>query len=178
MATEILRPVSNGDVIQFTPNVGTNWECVDDIVSDGITTYVQRFSGLAFNHLDLYSIDTPSGSGIISKIEVFALISAGYVNINPYRRVIIRIGGTIYESDSEQKPNNNFYTTSNIWILNPNTGVRWIWEDINRLQIGFKIIAETDGNHLGISCTQIYVEITYGLITEIRKNPFKIIYNL
>lgn len=175
MSTEILRPNFNGDTIQFTPIGDTlNWQCVDDVVSDGITTYVDRLSMLAFNHMDLYKIGASLGSGTINKIKVSALIAVGYVNINPYRSVIIKTGGTIFEGTPTQGANNNFYLFTHEWTTNPDTGTRWTWIDISNLQIGFKIVATTDGNALGATCTQIYVEITYGL-SILRKNLTKTI---
>lgn len=54
MAIETLRPNAAGDLAQFTPNAGANFQCVDEAVADGDTTYVEQAAAAQEEYNYLY----------------------------------------------------------------------------------------------------------------------------
>jgi hypothetical protein len=165
----ILRPDADGDLTQFAQPSGTHWDKVDDVTPDDRATKIYENSGAQGTHIDLFQIpDVDLSSYSISKIEVFYRIysSGGFSGCTG--AAVIKTNSVMYESDEVVYP--AFWTTfSNIWEINPETGLAWTTSDINNLQIGIKARYAGEGNVR--ECTQIYVEVSYTDLPEPDPTP-------
>jgi len=156
MATEILRPNADGDVIQCSPIPGegeSNWEDVDEVVADDGDTLVNSGTSAL---LDLYNLPVHSGSGTINKITVHARILTGNPEFD-YGRIAIKTGGTIYYSGNLITDLFAWENKSFEWTTNPQTTVAWTWDNIDALQIGIELTGTAEAGQ----CTQLYVEVEY-----------------
>ena len=152
-ATVTSRPDGPGDVTQLTVNgAATNWECVDDVISDKSTTYVSM-TGHDYKY-DLYSMGDMDLSGEqINSITVNMVVSVDGM----YNNLYIKTHGTIYSCE---------YWDHSSWVLhswklvnNPFTSVPWTWAEITSLQVGEG--SYDPGNGGFFKCTQVYVTINY-----------------
>lgn len=160
-----IRPNANGDTIQWTqyPGSGLNYDKVDEVTSDGDSTYIKTN---VVNNIDLFQLSNPTPSGDITQIKVCILTKLDDGTYSNTIRIVIKTGGTIYESP-DIATNATAYTDKNYtWTNNPNTGITWTWNDINNLQAGVKFISGS----LGLRVTQIWVEITRTIPTTQYKN--------
>lgn len=146
---ETLRPSANGDVIQLAPyGNGTNWECVDEAISDEDDTTV-RVGALGY---DLYALPNPSLSGTINSVTVYCRAKGQGSRV----WCGLKTRNTIYWGTLNELPV-SFQTFSYSRNTNPNTENAWTWGEIDALQIGVKLekIVYTP------QCTQVYVEVDY-----------------
>jgi hypothetical protein len=171
MSTEILRPNADGDVIELfnQPNANqiNNWDAVNDIVPDEANTDIYNYD-YQTPQIDLYNLPAHSGSGTISKITVYARISANSAD-GDYARIAIKTGGTVYYSGNLTTTGYGFEDKSYEWTINPQTTNAWIWDDIEALQAGIELIY----NGSGALCTQLYVEVEYTEVTTVVKDPIQ-----
>ena len=156
MSSETLRPNAAGASATCVKSGCTsNWECVDEAVSDGDTTYCQ----CDYNGKDLHNIDNSAlGAGTtINKVTLHAIIKRydatynhGYIGIKSDSTESWSDLITLPESWTEETKE---YTTD------PNTGSAWTVAAINALQIGYK--SGPDAPTASIKCTQVYVVVDY-----------------
>ncbi len=148
--SEILRPDGIGSITNLsTTGCSANWECVDDSVADGNSSYVTNMSGGWDS--DLYNIENNSiGSGIIDSIVVI-LRAKGATGSRVY--VQIKTGGNIYQG-SNIVLTSTYTNITNSWVVNPNTTAAWTLSEIDALEIGLDLRGSAD-------CTQIWLELYY-----------------
>lgn len=151
------RPNAPGDITQLTP-VGdtTNWECVDEIVRDNMTTRVEVLKDEGYRY-DLYNLTNHTTEvGPISKIIVYMWV---YISDSEDgdADTVIKIGGNTYY-DGKIPNNNEWVLLSTEYALNPATSLAWTWTDIDNLQAGIKLNPPVDVPGYN-SCTQVYVEV-------------------
>jgi hypothetical protein len=156
MPTEFLRPNAVGDKSFLDVNGDTDgWKCVDEVSSDSDATYVSAPGAAAS---DLYNIPDsaiPAGA-VISQIGVG--VNCKKVGARTcYAQVGIKTGGTEYWT-SNKTLTTSYAVYSNIWLLNPQTGLAWTKADIDALQLGIYLTFNigTYG-----CCTQVWVVVTY-----------------
>ena len=156
LAALILRPNGPGAETKLTRYPGTgeaNWQDVDDVTSDGDSTYVYRDGGW---EKDLYTLTDVSGSGTISSVTVWARVRQMLPPQGTNLRLRLRTGGTTYEGP-ELTTGNSYADYSQTWAINPKTGVAWTWADINALEAGVKINEGGGGNNTRV--TQVWVQV-------------------
>jgi hypothetical protein len=157
MATETLRPNGSGDSTQLTP-VGDspNYKCVDDITSDGDSTYVQSPTSDTEPHLDLYNIEDtaiPAGS-TINSVTVYALCRSVFATRRAGFRIALKKSGGTVQYGASQSPSTTYVLYNQAF-----TGVGL--SDLNALQIGIEITSGGDDLIYSGRCTQVYVVIDY-----------------
>lgn len=128
-----LSPTAVGDITQFTPSAGNNWECVDDM-NDDDTTYV---SASASGNKDLYNVAnlpiTPSSVHGVSVISTARKSETG----TAANRNILKTNGTIANGSTNYLSTSyNKYITT--YEINPVTSTAWSVSDVNNLQIGIE----------------------------------------
>ena len=159
--TETLRPNAQGSYEECS-NSGDypNYECVDEVSSDGATTYVYSSGGATLK--DTYNIQNHSeGMGAIDSVTVYARARAYYSGscADMRMQIIARTHSTNYYGNMITLIGNAGWDTySETWTTNPNTGQPWTWDEIDDLQIGIKLYDDGYGYP---QCTQVYAEVTY-----------------
>lgn len=156
----ILRPNGVGTKTELTRSGGcsANWECVDEISSDGNATRV-RSSGSSY-FTDTYTLTNPPSSTCnINKITVYGRAQKTTIFMLGYIKFIIRIGGAEYEC-AEQSVTNSYTDYSHEWTVNPSTGSAWTWSDMEQLESGVSL--STGSPIFRVNCTQVWVEVNYG----------------
>jgi len=187
--TETLRP--NGDsIVELSAEPGTgesNYEDVDESTADDDSTYVYLFESGSYDpKSDLYTIQNTSteGEDTINWVRVTVRCrwygSAGDGTKGKwYAYAQIKTHGTTYESSQFdlEDYNPDYGTFSYTWTTNPNTGNAWTWTEINDLIAGVKLYCperpqNPDGSPINteIRCTQVYVQVSYGAITNFVEN--------
>lgn len=150
---DTIFPEANGYYSDFTPNVGSNYECVEAGIWDywsgiGGQTLQYRHAGLdysrynesdtlgdkdIYNHGSLLSLGKPIHG--IQQNSIFRKTDAGKKQVEQ----MLRTSSTDYYTGNViDVPDfaRNYYWP---WTVNPNTGVAWTESDINALQSGIKI---------------------------------------
>jgi len=157
--TVILRPNGVGAKTELTRGggCGANWECVDEVSSDGNATRV-RSSGSSYL-TDTYTlIEPPSSTCNINKITVYGRAKKTTIFIPGYIKPVIRIDGAEYEGP-EQLVTNSYSDYGHEWAINPSTGQAWTWSDIEQLEAGISL--STISPVFRVDCTQVWVEVDY-----------------
>jgi len=155
---EILRPNAAGDITNIKyqdPTSGMHWEKVDDVTPDGDSTNIWQYQGSANTNYDLFNLPSPSASGTINFIKVYAHCKESF---SGSAKIKIKTGGTEYDNGSSLALTSSWTNYSHQWDTNPATGLAWTWDDIDNLQIGVAL----GGASYNISyCTQVYVAVEY-----------------
>jgi len=159
--TETLRPNDDGRYDEcYYSGDSPNYECVDDVSSDGSSTYVYSRSGYTLK--DTYNIQNHSeGLGVIDSVTVYARARAYYSGscADMRMQIMARTHSADYYGDIITLIGNAGWDTySETWTTNPNTGQPWTWDEIDDLQIGIKLYDDGYGYP---QCTQVYAEVTY-----------------
>ncbi len=174
MSIEILRPTGDGgekNISIMHPNSTYNWDKVDDTVIDDWTTAVATMSDTW--ERDLYAL---ADSGItypansISFIRVVGYCKAAFTPTRTNVKLCISTGGTVYEGDEQQALVGSYTFSpygelSQIWVINPKTGLPWTTVDINALVAGISMRNNGVPTSLTV-CTQLYVEIVPGILAK------------
>jgi len=157
---ETIRPNGAGAVTELDA-VGDspNWECVDEEVADGDTTYV-TYKPTVGSGKDLYALANPTYPyGTINKVTVYFRMKLSNQPGNISQDVIVKTEGVEYPT--------SYYTTSGYstysieYALNPNTSLAWTWAQVNALQLGVELTYITAGAGYEGRCTQVYAVVNY-----------------
>jgi len=156
MPLETLRPNASGDLTTLNP-VGDspNYKCVDDVSSDGDTTYVATTTAQPGNS-DLYNIEDtaiPAGS-TINSVTVYAVCRSTSPTYKASFWILLKKSGGTIQQGAEHVPSTT-YTLYHDGF----TGVSL--SDLNGLQIGIAIASGSNALYYSGRCTQVYIEINY-----------------
>jgi hypothetical protein len=160
MATEILRPNAPGDVTQLSqsPSSGSNWDKVDEEVSDGDATFVY-----GDDKYDLYNLQSSGvGAGIINSVIIYVLSRAFGDYSWAYTKTVIKTHGTVYFGTQELVYFTPYQLKGTQYTTNPYTGSAWTWDEINALQAGGYLKYYTGSAR----CTQVYVVVNFTFVTN------------
>ncbi|MBU8932877.1 MAG: prepilin-type N-terminal cleavage/methylation domain-containing protein [candidate division Zixibacteria bacterium] len=148
---ETLRPTGNGSLTNLLDeSCSNNWQCVDEVTSDGDGTYVKG-EGSGWN-VDTYETANHSvGTGTVDSIVVY--VKAKGNGGGKKARTAIRIGGSTY-TGSQNNTTGSYVDYSTTYQTNPSTSAAWTWTDIDNLEIGVDLKKVT-------ICTQVWVEVYY-----------------
>lgn len=185
MTIEILRPVGNGDLQEFTtkfPNTGEEaWEDIDEVSPDGDSSYIETGDVHAEVQASLFTIGASSipPTATISSVQVHNYVrrTGGWI-IN-YFHHLIKINGTVYDSanlpcfqsityETYRDLSSNWYAPacgwSGKWSINPDTSVAWVVADLTGLQIGVRSYTRHPaGSPSRARVSQVYLVINYTL---------------
>ncbi len=150
-----LRPNGNGGTIQWSKSGtgGANWDRVDEVTSDGDTTYVYTSTN---GVVDLYTLTDLPQSGQINFVTVTAVgraVANAGCNPNCEGELKLRVNG--YASPGSGFAT-SYATVSYTWPTNPGTGLPWTVADVNALQAGVENVFVT----ATVRVTQVYVTVT------------------
>ena len=134
VAIHPLRPSAAGSSTDWVPNAGANWECVDDTTPDGDASYV-RSPGVGSK--DLYNVtDLPSLTGTIKGVMVG--FTGKKTDVGPANvKNVVSVGGTEVKG-SQKALTSEYQGYSDLFLVDPNTGVDWTVVGVNSMQIGFE----------------------------------------
>lgn len=138
-----MAPDGDGNYTGWTGAFGD----VDEIASDGDTTYITTSSANTKESVTLESTTAAGVVGTIKAVKVQALVrdEGGASSM----RVFLRTGGTDYNGNSID-PGSSYVNLGHVWETNPNTGVAWTAADLDGLEIGVENI-----NAVAVRCTQL-----------------------
>jgi hypothetical protein len=130
-----IRPNEAGDSAQFTPSAGNNYECVDEVVSDDNTTYVEdSVSG----EKDLYGYGAVEASGLISGVMICT--DCRETDASSFTLKTLCKSGNVESEDAGQAVGSiDFVTKKRIVENNPNTDSVWTAAALNVAQFGAKV---------------------------------------
>lgn len=165
MQTLTLRP--NSDVsLELTRNTGSyNYACVDETGDgNGDTDYVGTYYNITWKR-DLYGLpDHTTEAGVILAVRVYAR-HRRVSSSSPQAKglTILKTNGTEYLG-SEITPDISYSLTYTEYLVNPYTGVRFTWPEIDALQFGWSGLGVFYNQAVySARCTQVWVEIDYAL---------------
>jgi FlaG/FlaF family flagellin (archaellin) len=164
-------PTPNPQTIELRPNgVGTstdldnnswwddNWECVDDISSDGDSTYVYKSGSSTSWETDTYDIeDSGLTSGTINSVTVYAVCRDA--TGDGQARIAIQTNGQDFQEATTSLTSGSWQTIFYMWNNNPDTGTTWTWSQIDALEAGVGL--QESGYGYDMRCTQVWVEVNY-----------------
>lgn len=127
-----------GNSAQWTPSVGNNYQCVDEVPpseDDWVKTNT-------VGHLDSYATQALVGViGTVKCVQVQALMmkegSPTPLNV----QLVLRSGGTNYFSGNNEIPSTTSKGFSKLWATDPATGIPWTESGVNAKEIGVKAVA-------------------------------------
>lgn len=128
-------PNAAGDLTDWTPSTGSNYQCVDEAASNGDTDYV---ASSTVGNKDLYNFGNISGAAIsiygVQRTLMVRKDDAGARTVKP----IYKGGGTVYEGSAVSVSNGYTYVTD-ILETDPDTGIAWTTAGVNAAQFGVKL---------------------------------------
>jgi|GEM_PF-4594671 hypothetical protein len=159
-----LRPNADGVSFGWSGGVGCTagsyYECVNETVQDGDTTYLYTTSA---GNRDYYlNIEDSTQTRFISNVTVYQYLrTLG----NELATIFIYTGATQYLG-TEYSLTTSYVLYSESWPTNPNTLNNWTWSDINSLQVGTR--SSNSGGMTENRVTQIWVNVTFGSLYDSR----------
>ena len=136
---ETIYPTAAGDVTQFTPTTGANWQCVSETPENGDTSYV---AGVTPGTKDLYQVnDLSTNPTLVHGIQISTIArkdDAGNRVISP----IVKSGGVEYDHTATNAFGlaDGYTLHLDLWETNPNGNVLWTGSTINAMQLGIKVV--------------------------------------
>jgi len=155
--TLTLRPESAGDSTELTPfpAATANWDCVNEVTSDGDSTYVYTDSNQFRS--DLYNVANTAQTGNINSVTVWAKVR-GEKATNDVAKTLIKTNGVIYEG-APQDVTTGYSDISTSYYQNPQSTATWTWDEVNLLQAGCSLKRAGPGQQT--RCTQVWVAVDY-----------------
>ena len=129
---ETIRPTSAGTNTGWTPNTGSNYDCVDDINPDDDTTYVATSVSTTKDTYTMSNLTSTIGTIFGAQSNLLCKkTDAGTADI----KSVVRTGGSNFSS-SAMGPSTSYSYVTDIRTLNPNTGVAWTGAEIDASEWG------------------------------------------
>lgn len=132
-----LFPTSNGSAA-WTPLAGANWQEVNEIAFDGDATY--NYSSTPGQD-DLFNVgalpSTASGFLGVQTTVAGRKDDAGYRSV----KQLYKSGGTTSVGSEQALPDTNYIYWSEMFAIDPDTGVDWIRTGINAAEPGYRMFA-------------------------------------
>jgi hypothetical protein len=161
-SSEVLRPNGEGYQTQISyqePDTGYHWEKVDEVNSDGVSTYL-RDSTMAW-YRDLYAVQDHSvGTDVIESVTVYLRCWKQNQSYPGYVSPSIRTEGNSFNG-TQYSLTTSEVTYSQTWTVNPQTAVAWTWTEVDDVQIGWAAYAY--GGTGQVYCTQVWLSVQYGV---------------
>lgn len=157
--TTILRPNANGTYEQWNESqAGDDYAHVDEVTSDGDTTYIQNGMLANPDAIDSFNIESLAALNVsrIKSVKIHFIgrrIVAEAVTVAPFLR-----SNSTDVAGTQQAMTGSFAEYTQTWTANPATGAPWTLADITALQIGVKAGASVND---GARVTQVWATITW-----------------
>jgi len=153
---DTLRPNGSRPITELTTTgCSSNWECVDEIVSDDDGTMVKRAAN-SYGR-DMYSIEDPADTlCTIVSVTVYARARKNHTQGNV--KSLVRTNGVLYEG-TEWSLSQVYENYSHEWTVNPNTGLAWTWQEVINLGAGLALKGQNSTKPA--YCTQVWVVVQY-----------------
>ncbi len=169
MAIINLLPDADGDIQQWTPNIGApHWTMVDDPVGtpDEDATYVYSIIDAEvedFNHQDF-----PYVGATISNVRLLARARKLSAGNNVAIDLGLKIAGIRYPAGVSYPVTTTYDDYTFDWATNPSGAgaAPWTKGDIDSLQSSIQSIIVA-GISPQLRCTQVYLIVTYTLVTPV-----------
>ena len=179
-----ISPISGGTITEnryptsdiangaWSPNSGTTrWDKVDEVSSDGDTTYIQNTTSSTSDQVIMgYNNSAFSISGAITNVTVVVRAKKAGTSTSATRRIqgVIRMktsGSDVDYIANYQALGTGYSNYSFSWASNPQTGVAWTWADLTSSavgsMVGFGVKAYTTPSATNYPrATQIYIIVT------------------
>jgi hypothetical protein len=131
-----LFPSGAGDLTQWAPNTGTNYQAVDEIGEDGDTTYV---SASTAGNKDLYNFDDLASTDSPKLVTVLTLTRKDDGTARTMAPTI-RSGATDLDGSTYTQTTSYDYAEM-ITETDPNTSAAWTKAAVDALQAGVKVVS-------------------------------------
>jgi len=157
----VLRPISDGTLIELgNHGADDNWDCVDEVVSDENTTYVQNDGDAGQWDADHYLLSSyGAASGIIQNVRVTA--SCKCSETGSKIKLGVSDGGIPGKLGAEQNLHLNTYEDeTDYWNTDPNNNT-WGWDDIDTLEAVVHLYRHQWSPNPYPRCTQLWVTVNY-----------------
>jgi hypothetical protein len=131
-------PAAAGTATNWTPTgAAANWDCVNEAVADGDTTYV---AGATVGQYDTYALqDLVAGAAAVNGVQVRLVArkdDAGSRALAP----ALRVNGTNYDGATIAL-GDGYLPSTQAWDLNPDTAAAWTDAQVNALEAGVKLVS-------------------------------------
>jgi hypothetical protein len=137
MQVHTLTPAGAGDLTQFTPTAGANWQCVDEAAQNGDTDYVESSTA---GHRDNYAVSAlPVTPASIKGVLVKATAKK---DDTATRTLQMSCKSSIYTADvgNVMTLGNAGYTTVHAPVIrDPNGDVAWTKAAVDAMKVGFVV---------------------------------------
>lgn len=132
-----LLPESNGDVTDFVPKTGTNFEMVDEQTPDGDITYNYSSTPGA---TDLFNIqDLTADPATIFAVTVNVVTKKSDAGVRK-GTCVMKSGGITDEGTTTVLPS-SYDSIQKTYTVDPATGNLWTKVGVNGIQAGYKVIS-------------------------------------
>ena len=135
----MLLPEGVGAHADWTPTAGANWQCVDDNPPDDDTSYNHTLTPTDRDSLEME--DLPAGiSGTVHAVCAALSVrkdDAGTRTVMPG----VRSGGTDYDGDNWNIPNDYVFQIMYAWETDPDTAAPWLVADVNAVEGAYELVA-------------------------------------
>jgi hypothetical protein len=132
---ETQRPNRAGTYTEMTPNVGLNWQCVDDATPDDDTTYNRA---VVLGKRDTYGFVPFTAQGVILAVQVTLCHRKDDVS-SRYVAPMIRSGGVDVDGDP-LLCYDSYMCGSFVWGVDPATGLPFDLTSLNASEFGMKLV--------------------------------------
>lgn len=133
---ECLLPNGEGDLLQLTPNSGTeHYSRANEAPANGDTSY----NSSTGDQSDCYTFADRSVAGTPLAVQVVA--TCKLTSGSPTIKLFCRIGGVTYEGATTHTITSSYRAWSEVWNNNPATGLAWTDSEINSAQFGVRCLA-------------------------------------
>jgi hypothetical protein len=132
-----LFPTAAGTFTQFTPSVGANYTCVDEVVYSGDTDFV--YSDTAPKK-DTYNVTDYSGitPTTIYAVTVSSTARKDDTSAHTFRNVLK--SGVVVATGAIQTVGNSYVEYTDYFTADPNDGALWTVSKINAMEIGVELL--------------------------------------
>lgn len=132
---EVQRPASNGDLAQFTPSAGSNYQNVDEMPSNGDTDYN---ASATVGHIDTFNFPALTLPGTPRAVQT--IHSARGDIGSAALRTVHRVAGSNYVGSTETVNTSYAGRGRHCAPVNPATGADWTASAVNATQTGYEAV--------------------------------------
>jgi len=128
-----LRPDGDGDLSDWTPSTGNNYENVDDVQRDDDTTYNETNTA---NDVDLYDYADSTGLATINGVMITTCVRVTTGSMD--MKTVIKSGSTTDESSPATITQQAYVSKTYLAEQDPNTAAAWTPTNLNAAQFGIE----------------------------------------
>ena len=135
MAVTTIRPTATGDSAQFTPSAGDNYSCMDEVVCNDDTDYVEDATS---GHLDLYNFGATGITGVVKGVQIN--VDCRETDATSFSiKTVCKSGATVDADAGQSVGSTNFVTRRRILEQDPATSAAWLVAAVDAAQFGIEV---------------------------------------